>query len=42
MKRSIDFSEPQMTWLKKEADKLGLPISELVRRIIDAERERKR
>jgi hypothetical protein len=37
--RSINFSEPASEFLKAEADKLGISVSELIRRIIDAYRE---
>jgi hypothetical protein len=39
--RSINFSEPASEFLKAEADKLGISVSELIRRIIDAYRERR-
>lgn len=34
-KRTIAFTNPQMSALKKEADKLGISIAELIRRIVD-------
>jgi len=39
-KRSIDFTLPQMKWLAKRAEELGVTIAELVRRIIDNVREK--
>jgi hypothetical protein len=38
---SISFSPPQLKWLRAEAKRLGLTISELVRRILDEKREAK-
>ena len=38
MKRSIDFTDPQMKWLAHRAKELGITIAELVRRIIDEKR----
>lgn len=35
-KRLISFSEPQYDKLKQRAEKLGISVSELVRRIVDA------
>ena len=35
---TVVFSEPQMAWLKAEADRLGISINELIRRIIDKAR----
>ena len=35
-KRLISFSDPQYEWLQTEAGRLGLPVSELVRRAVDA------
>jgi hypothetical protein len=37
----ISFTDPQRAFLKKEADRLGISIAELVRRIVDAHREGK-
>lgn len=42
MRRTVDFTDPQMEWLRKEAYRLGVTITELVRRIIDEAREKKR
>lgn len=39
MKRSIDFTDPQMKWLERRSKELGITIAELVRRIIDEKRE---
>jgi len=38
---SIAFSQPQLKWLRTEAERLGITLSELVRRILDAAREQK-
>lgn len=32
----ISFTEPQHAYLVKEAKRLGIPVAELVRRIVDA------
>ena len=37
--RSIVFTKPQMAWLKSESKRLGISISEIIRRIIDEKRE---
>jgi hypothetical protein len=34
----IQFTEPQRAWLLEESRRLGVTLSELVRRIIDAHR----
>jgi hypothetical protein len=39
IKRMISFTEPQDDWLNKEAERLGISVAELVRRIIDWYRE---
>lgn len=39
IKRVISFTDPQDEWLNKEADRLGISVAELVRRIIDLYRE---
>lgn len=41
MRQTITFTEPQAEWLKTEAARLGVPLSELVRRIVDQFRGRK-
>ncbi len=38
VKRLISFTEPQVAWLEAEAQRLGISVSELVRRIIDKTR----
>ncbi len=40
-KRSIAFTAPQAAYLKAEAERLGITIADLVRRIIDQHREEK-
>jgi ribbon-helix-helix CopG family protein len=39
MKRSIVVNEKQNDWLEQEAGRLGITVSELIRRIIDQYRE---
>lgn len=34
----VSFSEPQIAWLREEAARLGISVSELVRRFVDANR----
>jgi len=41
-KQMISFTEPQMAFLKAEAKRLGIPVADLVRRIIDEHRERQK
>ena len=41
-KQSVILTEPQMKWLQKEADRLGIGVSELIRRIVDERRENAR
>lgn len=38
IQRSIVFTKPQMVWLKAEAKRLGVSLSEVIRRIVDAAR----
>lgn len=38
VKRLISFTEPQIVWLEAEAQRLGISVPELVRRIIDTAR----
>jgi hypothetical protein len=38
IKRSIDFTIPQIIWLTKQAEKMGLSVGEFVRRLIDKAR----
>lgn len=37
----VTLTKPQRTFLKAEADKLGISIAELIRRIIDEYREKR-
>jgi len=39
IKLLINFSEPSVVWLREEAARLGISVSELIRRIIDAKRK---
>jgi hypothetical protein len=41
MHRSFTITEPQWMFLKTEAERLGISVSELMRRIIDQYREGK-
>jgi hypothetical protein len=34
----VTFTEPQMDYLKKEAERLGISMSDMLRRILDAHR----
>jgi len=36
---SISFTAPQLTYLRKEARRLGISLAELLRRIVDQFRE---
>ncbi len=38
-KQSVSLTEPQIEFLRKEADQLGISVSDLIRRIIDQHRE---
>ena len=40
-RRSVHLTEPQMAFLMQEAERLGISVSELLRRIIDQYREGK-
>ncbi len=40
-RQMISLTKPQADYLKTEAAKLGISVSDLIRRIIDAHRERK-
>ena len=40
-RRSITLTAPQLAFLQKEAERLGITVSDLVRRIIDSYREGK-
>jgi hypothetical protein len=39
---SVTFTEPQLAFLKVEADRLGVSIADLIRRIVDRYREDRR
>ena len=41
-KQMISFTDPQISYLRKEAKRLGISVAELVRRIIDRHIEAKR
>lgn len=38
-RHTVSLSDPQLAFLEKEADRLGITVSDLIRRIIDAYRE---
>jgi hypothetical protein len=40
-KQSVVLTEPQLQFLKAEAERLGISVSDLIRRIIDQHREKK-
>jgi hypothetical protein len=40
-KRMISLTDPQVEFLQREAGRLGISVSDLIRRIIDAHREGK-
>lgn len=37
---TVSLSPPQMLWLKREARRLGVSLGELLRRILDAHRNK--
>ncbi len=41
LKKTIDFTEPQLKWLNAESKRLGLRIAELLRRLVDQARSGK-
>ena len=40
-RRSVVFTRPQLSFLQSEADRLGITVSDLIRRIIDQFRGQK-
>jgi fructose-1,6-bisphosphatase/sedoheptulose 1,7-bisphosphatase-like protein len=40
-RQMISLTKPQADYLKVEAKKLGISVSDLIRRIVDAHREQK-
>lgn len=38
-KQMVSLTQPQIDFLKQEADRLGISVSDLIRRIIDQHRE---
>lgn len=36
---TVAFTWPQKDWLDKEADRLGISVADLIRRIVDQHRE---
>lgn len=41
IRQSVTFSRPQYEYLRREAERLGISVSDLIRRIIDTHREGK-
>jgi hypothetical protein len=39
---TVVFTKPQMDWLQAEAERLGVSVAELVRRLIDECRARRK
>ena len=40
-RRTVQFTQPQISYLREEADRLGITVSDLIRRIIDQFRGKK-
>jgi Ribbon-helix-helix protein, copG family len=40
VRQSVTLTTPQLEFLKREAERLGITVSDLIRRIIDRYRER--
>jgi hypothetical protein len=40
-RQTVTFTKLQYEWLQREAERLGITVSDLVRRIVDATRERR-
>ena len=40
IRQTVTFTEPQMKWLHKRAKKLGITVSDAIRRLIDESRSR--
>ncbi len=41
-RQTVFLTEPQAEFLKREAEKLGITVSELLRRIVDSYRENRK
>jgi Ribbon-helix-helix protein, copG family len=39
VRQSVTLTKPQLEFLKREAERLGISVSDMIRRIIDAYRE---
>lgn len=39
--RTVNFTQPQISYLREESDRLGITVSDLIRRIIDQFRGQK-
>lgn len=37
---TISFTEQQLEWLRAQADRLGISLADLIRRMVDRQRER--
>ena len=42
VRQSVTLTEPQFAFLKAEAERLGITVSDLIRRIVDVYRETRR
>jgi predicted DNA-binding ribbon-helix-helix protein len=42
VRQTVTFTKPQYDWLKAEAERLGISVSDLIRRLIDEGRDRRR
>jgi hypothetical protein len=40
-KQTVSFTRPQIEYLRKEAERLGISVADTIRRIIDQHREEK-
>jgi Ribbon-helix-helix protein, copG family len=38
--QTVSLTEPQIAWLRAESARLGISVSDMIRRIIDEHRER--
>jgi hypothetical protein len=42
VRHTVTLTKPQHVWLKVEAERLGITVSDLIRRLIDEGRDRRR
>jgi hypothetical protein len=40
-KQTISFTQPQIEYIRQEAERLGISVADVIRRIIDQHREKK-